>query len=812
MSHPYPVYFDRRPLKTVFIVNPKDLDVAEFSRIFDYNFTHYNGRHNPIVFTDGRRFEEAAWEFLRDFDPDIISLHAEITDTLLKKIEEGLSPFSVETQPEKGPVWSQVEVPRILRPTKDLISRVSQYGAKPLFTFFDTQKLTPGALKNFIHFNFGTYDHWFTDQFSQDLDSVAVISIDKPEALNEALNSIGGIHNHHVFPLQLCAIPNYSREVDEYDESERFEVVVGDTAKDMAHYWNRSLSTRSWLRMQLSNMWLPTEVAEDDRLLEGLQQLFQQRASRTGNRNGGIQISFVSYSLKEERLRKIAERLSGKVWGGYKVTVFTAKQMFPVYGPNKDYFHLRGGMDLYQAYAEEENIVVDALQFPDGVQGADWMLDVYIQYRPELFQHTNVRHWWRLPNRNRLTTLFFDRRVARIQKNGIPSVLMGTKSTFNPDESNLMITIPSDDDVMRNLIFGQNITWYTSDARSKIIDRKTFLHSQHSDKGKYLHGTIGLFGGLGQAHLWLRDGYWVRMLQLLSSSAPTIIDTRKESVRNRLRKQLKLIPKDKAEREEEVEWLSDYILQQAREYGSFGKDVSLEAFVNEEVKTQEAERASQGNPKKISAEERREIQEDLVRDIHRLMNMGVILMGAKPHCPNCGYSNWFNVDEIRKKPECRGCGEQFNLPPEEKWFYRLNSLVQDGVARHGLLPVILTLGDLHFGARSSFIYSPSMDLFKRTKNKSYKHLGDLDILCICDGKFVMGEIKQSSSLFKKKDFDNIFSVAKQLRPDAVLFASLDGRKTPFIQKNIKELEGKLKPYGIVVTWYEVTSMDQIFAL
>lgn len=231
--------------------------------------------------------------------------------------------------------------------------------------------------------------------------------------------------------------------------------------------------------------------------------------------------------------------------------------------------------------------------------------------------------------------------------------------------------------------------------------------------------------------------------------------------------------------------------------------------MREKIKLVQEFLKAQGKSEVIDSKSKLQFKEDVYREIKDLVDSKVLLMGLKPHCTSCGYSNWLHVDEIKQKIECKGCGNIFDLNPDPSWLYRLNNLVESGVRQHGLVPVLLTLGELQDDAHSSFIYSPSLDLFKKQK-KDYKHLGDLDIVCIQDGQFIMGEVKQSSSLFKAKHFEEAFKLAKQIRPNILLFSSYDDKKTKLIEDNIKLLQEKLEPYGVKVMWHEAQKISYIY--
>jgi hypothetical protein len=69
----------------------------------------------------------------------------------------------------------------------------------------------------------------------------------------------------------------------------------------------------------------------------------------------------------------------------------------------------------------------------------------------------------------------------------------------------------------------------------------------------------------------------------------------------------------------------------------------------------------------------------------------------------------------------------------------LNELVIKFYEGTGGYPVVLALAKLSNFARNSFIYYGSLDIF----NKNNKPITDVDIVCMKDGKLIIGEAKTS---------------------------------------------------------------------
>src|SRR5439155_6577098 len=101
----------------------------------------------------------------------------------------------------------------------------------------------------------------------------------------------------------------------------------------------------------------------------------------------------------------------------------------------------------------------------------------------------------------------------------------------------------------------------------------------------------------------------------------------------------------------------------------------------------------------------------------------------------------------RQEAICDGCRIRYSIPAEPTISYRLSSLARHGISSHGLVPVVLVLGQLLRDAHSSFFFSPCLDLFQflSEEPRQYERLTDLDIVCIKEGEVVVGEVKSNQS-------------------------------------------------------------------
>ena len=303
------------------------------------------------------------------------------------------------------------------------------------------------------------------------------------------------------------------------------------------------------------------------------------------------------------------------------------------------------------------------------------------------------------------------------------------------------------------------------------------------------------FGGLEQALISLEQPYWRRMFDNLSERAHTDTERVKE-VANKLRKWLRRNNARFLEDDESMMRLAIYVFNLARRLSAPSRDLPFYDF--EEHARHEAEEINRSS---LNQREREHSPADLNRALARLTERGVLLMGIQPRCPSCGYRAWHHLDDARQNIRCGGCGIEYAIPPESDWYYRLNSLVRAALAQHGLLPVVLVLGQMGRSAMStSFLFAPCMDLFETHNGKP---IGDLDIAVILDGKFVIGEIKQSRDRFDQETFRKMEKIARRLLPDTLIFASMDRDPNGLITREIERLSEKLRDLRIAVEWYRL---------
>jgi len=798
-TEPYSIYIDNRPFRIAFLINPQS-DIGWIDKIVSFNRNKWGGRFNPIIFCDGATISDNWWKFLRGYDPDIIYSTIPLSEDLRKKIHIFLSPLYVE---EVNPQYTYISVrdyPMSILPTEKNVSKIgfpNFNDEKNNLVLFEVDDTTPEIIKVFLERNFGLLEQgqMMTYQIKKALETCQIkkYKITDENSLNDALLDLGEWRSRAVFPAQICGLPNSQKEAAHSYNNEKFEIIIGDTVDEVVHFWNRTLEMGAWLRTYFTQLWLPKELANSEVLKPGLGKFINHFVGSTGN-DSGRGAHFVSFSIPESDIKVIENSFDKSIWHPRKSTLLTQHPM-PDYESRGSRFFLKHGLDFHRAHSNEEYLVLDEPDIEQGMMGGEnWFVDLCIQYRPERFKNIiGMDYWWQLPRRNSmLRDLRIFNKAARINENGMFSVLMSRRTSIHPDDNTLVIKIPDDRSVFHALLCGEGFDCVEKGDRERFLSRP-FYHLQRSDKGMYLSGVLGLFPDLLNAHRLFEERYWRNVFEKMANQNPEKDKRVQQELLNKLTKKISS-GMDFKGNEKAREWLAHNVVNIAKKYSKEEIDLNYRTLLDlAKLETNEYNAKPSGSVIEFN-------EEDFKRELSGLIDIGVFLLGVKPKCDHCGYRIWYQVDHVQQKITCRGCGYEFSLSTEPEWLYRLNSLIRAAVSLHGTVPLLLTLGQIMGDARSAAMFMPSVELLEKENEKLFA-TAELDLLCIKDGQFVIGEVKQSIGLFGLNDFERMSDVAKRVHPDMIIFSSMDKEPSQFVKENIEKLKVELAYLEIKVEWY-----------
>lgn len=794
------IFVNKRPVKIAFLINPDQSNWEEWiDAIWKHCQEKWGGRYNPIIPTDGKSIDENWLYFLQRFDPDYLISVCPLEDKLIEIIKERISPIAIE-QPRnvndstlKPVIHTSNEGIPIL-PTKSNLSKFSRIISNNVLASIrgSDWKIDKNVFQ-FLLRNFGIYDDiYYLDKTLEKLTNIETFRAHDKDELVKLVNDLYQPTKDFVYPIQYSMLgkPNWWLEFDLKHSDNTFGIIIGDTINEQIFLRNKVFYERDCDHKGINYIWLPTVLANDPDVISALGKWLGRETEC---------IHLFSFSLSESEISVIGEQLinSEKQIKPLYIDGITTELHFPSYSEHNTFttrISPSKEADFYRIYNEKERFDIKSpSQTDDLPKHGNWIGEIFIELNKSKFLSYEWNHepfWWRIPRKNYLVPYIISTNSAigtraKVSSSGIPCV------QFSAENPQLSIKLQSDFEFLRLALVRPH--WY----ETKDIIKVTDLYTQPSNIGKYLNGFINVYGSLDNAYQALSSRYWRRIFDILSKRDLTKDQNVFESIKSKLSKRIKAFG-SQTQILQQIGDLAKDVLTLARETAFESKIIKF-AELAEQCEKEYADFNETEN-------ETWKFDKDALRkEVSEFLNLGVFLTGISQSCPRCGSVNWYEVEKMSQFLVCEGCKYKFSLKAEPIWSYRLNSLVHQGISMHGLVPVVLVLGQLLRNSRSSFFYSPSLNLFRiiDSNTSESKLLGDLDIVCISDSKLIIGEIKQSQSLFEKNQMLKLADIAVEVSADVLLFSSLDSKPNSKTLGFIEEVKEKIKDKNIHVEWYQL---------
>lgn len=787
----YSIYVDRRPIKILYVFNETGVTFEQIDSVIDYNRRKWGGRYNLVLTKRGREISADQWKFLQQYDPDFVKLDIPVTKKLAINLDTKITPLQVTNASSRGHFSARIDEEGIsIYPTVANIRQVGNaFGSNVFFVLFDVEECEDENIKNFVKRNFGTIDlREFSNRAIRDYPNNLVLKITDKASFITALTSFNDF-KPYVFPIQFCSIGDYIGDDRSKDDQNNFYIFVGDTPMDLVDWWNNPFYLQSWTRTGLRQIWMPTALAEDGELTDAFRQFIKGRSDPYGN--GRKKAIFSSRSISIDRLNQIATNLTEGTWTFKQATVKN-ETTYPDYGDYFSFDRIKADMIHFRGAGEEEKIIVPPPEIRERVMGGErWMSDLYIQVPEKKVVPVNFETWLQLPRNNSVIQPVINTGPARVTQNGLPSVLSARANEFNSSLGDITISIPKTWSIFASMILNVRKPYYNDDVR-KAYTKPYEYDIRISEAGRHIHGFLEVFGSLEGAYQVFEERHWRIFFDLITNVTQDKESKRLSEIKTKLTKQIQRMISDPSRLTsgQFTDWLSNKMQDMARKYA----EATPKAVPFNELEKIAKSELAEYNAKNPNSKFRYS-KKDVVDALSNLTDSQIVVIGYEMKCPNCSNKEWRALNEVDQMLLCRGCGYEYPFPPESGNVYKLNSLVENGVRSKGVVPVVLGLGALFRDARHYFDFLPPVDIYKRKK-----HITDLDICCVIDGKFIIGEVKAKQTLFHPSHFETMTQLAKEIHPDKIVFCSMDEKPSQRIKDEIIKMNAALLPYGITAEW------------
>jgi hypothetical protein len=737
--------------------------------LFEANYNLWGGRFNPIIPVRHGEIAEPFWSLLRCVDPDIVYAYASLSATSIERIQRELVPCRIEAhrfkldgsdQYRHFPPTAASELVKARNVLPLLMTRRFGYTDHPLLlTYFHDFK-TPRnkELYRLIARNFGIIEENVFPPLPNEWQRLTIQNSSTPIELFHFLANTSNL----IFPFQASEAHSPSL-AHAGDRREEYCILVGDSPETWLYFWNRTFLVSEQFRRHWNTLCLPMTLLREDSFVGPLREFVKRYARRSGNHPSSFALQSFEHSEEELSALKI------KLLNGLDVlprSQMLATAAFPTTSDsNRSALYRSWGLDAttYQQGTSRASLFSPpraSISFDRGT----WMMDLRVQYVPQVDFYDNEVLSWKLPRRPGVAEAFFSN--SRIDADHSISVEMRQLTPFQ-------LSLPDERSTFYRVAGLIETVSYDTDLRV-IRTKPKFSRMVLGDKALYLNGILELFGGLQMAGRFFGHRYWREIFERLSKGAPEKEDGLLERIRNTVdKKKETIISQLVGGHSRPIDWLSALILKLARDVQQREEDISfshLNKLFHEQRELFMAANPNFRKPEDIELD-REQASAQLLDVVQMLTDRGVLQQGVRARCANCGSRFWREIGSLQQKLKCEGCNFTVPVPVESPWRYRLNSLVRNGIALHGCVAMVSALHRLREKARESFIYTHGVALY-RNYDDALPEV-EIDLLCISDGKLVCGEVKSSAVDFTPGELTKLARVAMDIRADEVVISAFN---------------------------------------
>jgi len=385
--------------------------------------------------------------------------------------------------------------------------------------------------------------------------------------------------------------------------------------------------------------------------------------------------------------------------------------------------------------------------------------------------------------------------------NGYPTVEVGG---LRP---NITLRVPQPFSVFAALIRGERNYNFTTDLRRGLpAPASASFKVRVSDKGQRYRGTLDLFSSLGIAAHYFESVLWREIFRDLASEKASTDRALADRIKGVLRKvyrsaeltqheqALRRIMDNIQGRSKEVNLTLDQMKEKLAMLRDGPRPFPTKQHITESIVLDYDEPCTYDD-------------ETLHRGLTNLMARDVMQAGFEFTCRHCGSDSWLPLGRAAQHGECPDCGTRWAAKAEMPWQYRLNALAKRAVQRSGgAIPVLLAIWNLFQESKASFLWHPNLEIYRPDYRAGEEPWHEMDIMCLADGRFTVGEVKEDLANFVESDFNDLGDICEVIEPDVALLVFLTGDYSPntrFAEK-FTNLQSRLSP-RTKLEWRKIAS-------
>ncbi len=747
-----------RPIRFAYIVENNDKADVIFDAIFKDSYRRWGGRRTLIVPATQGIVEEQYIKWLEWYDPDVLYNYAELNEATVEALNKVVFPtlFSRHhtCRKEDDQHWAMPEYK---------ISTASSLSMIPLVGRSESGNLPCIMDAYFID----EEDRFFLDNFGEidcnnrgDLFTTITL---KPKESNVKkqfqgeleFRTCGELLEHISQKRSVMCLSQLSgkdtsiyRTSYNHTFSNGLNLIIGNSFEDRLYFWNSRHLVDESNMLDFPAMRIPVDKLSDEPFIKGLVEFLKSWYYMFPGAQGQTHVVVRSYSLKKQVLEDFIARL--KAYANWLHIYVDDKRPLPI--PQKfdeRPYHFQGYPHSDRVNESPFRIIPKEpkhfhyIQPPHTyLKEGSYAVDIAIERYNNHSRTINKPHWWQLPKRQEILRLFLSGHT-RVTHQGTLSVIYSRfkDSMLRRDYSQehvIQLTFPEDKTFFA-IIFRNEKSYDKNDLRTEE-SYPYYSDTATSSKGRGLQAIVHTFGELSPAYEFIDNRFWREAVEDMLAFKKTVnADGVTET-------QIGEHPKTKT--------YEEFKQQRNKSFNAFKKAAAQQG---------------QGFHDKGA-------QQDIIRDfestLKELVACYVFFQGYSWTCRNCGNQNWVTVHAFDLVSKCEICEHERQIDVKNlAWEFRLNQRIGNALYKESVISELWTLGKLQDEARESFYYIPQSELYRNHEDKECDK--EIDIVCIQDGNYIIGESKYSASGFNDGVIEKLIDLAKETKPDSVILSYIN---------------------------------------
>jgi hypothetical protein len=800
LSHPVTIAQVPVPTQVCYVI-PVDASEAMLTSIFEECYNRWGGRDTLLMpmLADGT-IDERFWLLARALDPDIIYSYVPLDVPTLERIDRELMPAIIT-------IHRHDPNPLDMRPNLEHDAQgIPSLSLLPMLANADRLG-PPRPLALLSKFQEWSNDGFITDSFGLNPfgPNTAQAEVVRKYISTVALGNQSDAQHGHIADADVANVPSLLRAMsdgtlnlltmaqlsgwgygDVFNEIvspwPTFNIVVGSTALDRIAFWNSRIGSNDWERRNIVAVRFDEDRLDDPEFIAALV-FFVGRWNTSKSQNGPSNAAIRSSSVAPERLTALVDPLM-------RVNVHAVVARFAdvnacVLDHVENSSFVRAGVD--QRFTDSKVLLTPVR--PRHLVGfepmSSWLVQGSWAIRATIKRERDgsgpgiplfpiPRHWQAIRH-------ITGSSVAKVALNGDLRLIIKSEQNLKPAALSF---VEDDANFIENLFYPHH--YLTNADPRRAIPARTMVAPRISSAGRHLLGLLNKLGSIRSAYDVLENPYWKAVFQEMAVPRQVFDGAMRTALAERIQS---VVQNDGPAALTGIADFENLAVTVARIAPDLKVPVSKQNFewFVEKYRATDTEHPGDATPEEVETKLRAKVESEL----RERCAEGILVQGHDWRCPRCLHVNWVTLEFLGRILTCEVCSRQQPISTSFAFDFLLDGYVGLGLRMRGLRGLVWALGFLSGSATDSFMFSPPISLMSQGRE-----LTDCDIACVIDGKFVIGEVKESARNINASLIDGLINIARIARPDYVLLACSDPASLATVKRHTDRMDAELRGIGI----------------